>query len=109
MLDVNVEVSPDANTTIKTRPQPKLKEKAEPVITESTESRRRNTKPDLEHCSGDRSKPVGEVAEEEAEEPAEQIARKPKPQSSRWIGVRGRAREAAEALEAEPESSRTGR
>ena len=59
-LDVNVEVSPDANTTIKTRPQPKPKEKAEPVMPKAPkageEIRRagpRSTVP------GDRSKPVG--------------------------------------------------
>ena len=47
-LDVNVEVSPDANTTIKTRPQPKPKEKAEPVMPKAPKPEKKYEEPDLE-------------------------------------------------------------
>lgn len=74
-LDVNVEVSPDANTTIKTRPQPKPKEKAEPVMPKAPKPEKKYEEPDLEALFQETAANLSEeVAEEEAEEPAEQAA-----------------------------------
>ena len=74
-LDVNVEVSPDANTTIKTRPQPKPKEKAEPVMPKAPKPEKKYEEPDLETLFQETAANLSEeVAEEEAEEPAEQAA-----------------------------------
>lgn len=72
-LDVNVEVSPDANTTIKTRPQPKPKEKAEPVMPKP-KAEKKYEEPDLEALFQETAVNLSEeVAEEEAAEPAEQV------------------------------------
>ena len=74
-LDVNVEVSPDANTTIKTRPQPKPKEKAEPVMPKAPKPEKKYEEPDLKALFQETAANLSEkVAEEEAEEPAEQAA-----------------------------------
>ncbi len=74
-LDVNVEVSPDANTTIKTRPQPKPKEKAEPVLPKAPKPEKKYEEPDLEALFQETAANLSEeVAEEEAEEPVEQTA-----------------------------------
>lgn len=72
-LDVNVEVSPDANTTIKTRPQPKPKEKAEPVMPKAPKPEKKYEEPDLEALFQETAANLSEkVAEEEAEEPADE-------------------------------------
>ena len=69
-LDVNVEVSPDANTTIKTRPRPKPKEKAEPVMPKAPKPEKKYEEPDLEALFQETAANLSEeVAEEEAEEP----------------------------------------
>ena len=74
-LDVNVEVSPDANTTIKTRPQPKPKEKAEPVMPKAPKPEKKYEEPDLEALFQETAANLSEeVAEEEAEEPVEPAA-----------------------------------
>lgn len=74
-LDVNVEVSPDANTTIKTRPQPKLKEKAEPVMPKAPKPEKKYEEPDLEALFQETAANLSEeVAEEEADEAVEQTA-----------------------------------
>ena len=103
-LDVNVEVSPDANTTIKTRPQPKPEGKAEPVMPESTEAgeeiRRagpRSTVP------GDRQTCRRKLAEEEAEEPVEPAAEAETAEQPMDPESEAEAREAAEEPQAEAE------
>ena len=74
-LDVNVEVSPDANTTIKTRPRPKPKEKAEPVMPKAPKPEKKYEEPDLEALFQETAANLSEeVAEEEAEEPVEPAA-----------------------------------
>ena len=67
-LDVNVEVSPDANTTIKTRPQPKPKEKAEPVMPKAPKPEKKYEEPDLEEAA----EPADEAETEEITEPADE-------------------------------------
>lgn len=62
-LDVNVEVSPDANTTIKTRPQPKPKEKAEPE---------EDAEPADEAETEEITEPADEAETEEATEPMDE-------------------------------------
>ena len=72
-LDVNVEVSPDANTTIKTRPRPKPKEKAEPVMPKAPKPEKKYEEPDLEALFQETAANLSEeVAEEEAEEPVDE-------------------------------------
>ena len=74
-LDVNVEVSPDANTTIKTRPQPKPKEKAEPVLPKASKPEKKYEEPDLEALFQETAANLSEeVDEEEADEAVEQTA-----------------------------------
>ena len=64
-----------ANTTIKTRPQPKPKEKAEPVMPKAPKPEKKYEEPDLEALFQETAANLSEkVAEEEAEEPAEQAA-----------------------------------
>ena len=66
-LDVNVEIAPDANMTIKTRPQPKPKEKAEPVMPKTREEKTYE-EPDLAALFQETAANLSEeVAEEEAE------------------------------------------
>ena len=66
-LDVNVEIAPDANMTIKTRPQPKPKEKAEPVMPKTREEKTYE-EPDLATLFQETAANLSEeVAEEEAE------------------------------------------
>ena len=66
-LDVNVEIAPDANMTIKTRPQPKPKEKAEPVMLKTREEKTYE-EPDLAALFQETAANLSEeVAEEEAE------------------------------------------
>ena len=76
-LDVNVEVSPDANTTIKTRPQPKPKEKAEPVMPKP-KAEKKYEEPDLEALFQETAANLSEeVAEEEAVEQTAEPAAEP--------------------------------
>ena len=66
-LDVNAEIAPDANMTIKTRPQPKPKEKAEPVMPKTREEKTYE-EPDLAALFQETAANLSEeVAEEEAE------------------------------------------
>ena len=97
-LDVNVEVSPDANTTIKTRPQPKPKEKAEPVMPKAPKPEKKYEEPDLEALF---QETAANLSEEAAEEEAETAEQPMDPESE------AEAREAAEEpqAEAEPEEA----
>lgn len=107
-LDVNVEVSPDANTTIKTRPQPKPKEKAEPVMPKAPKPEKKYEEPDLEALFQETAANLSEeVAEEEAEEPAEQVAEAETAEQPMDPESEAEAREAAEEpqAEAEPEEA----
>lgn len=107
-LDVNVEVSPDANTTIKTRPQPKPKEKAEPVMPKAPKPEKKYEEPDLEALFQETAANLSEeVAEEEAEEPAEQAAEAETAEQPMDPESEAEAREAAEEpqAEAEPEEA----
>lgn len=104
-LDVNVEVSPDANTTIKTRPQPKPKEKAEPVMPKAPKPEKKYEEPDLEALFQETAANLSEeVAEEEAEEPAEQAAEAETAEQPMDPESEAEAREAAEEPQAEAES-----
>lgn len=103
-LDVNVEVSPDANTTIKTRPQPKPKEKAEPVMPKAPKPEKKYEEPDLEALFQETAANLSEeVAEEEAEEPAEQAAEAETAEQPMDPESEAEAREAAEEPQAEAE------
>ena len=107
-LDVNVEVSPDANTTIKTRPQPKPKEKAEPVMPKAPKPEKKYEEPDLEALFQETAANLSEeVAEEEAEEPAEQAAEAETAEQPMDPESEAEARETAEEpqAEAEPEEA----
>lgn len=107
-LDVNVEVSPDANTTIKTRPQPKPKEKAEPVMPKAPKPEKKYEEPDLEALFQETAANLSEeAAEEEAEEPAEQAAEAETAEQPMDPESEAEAREAAEEpqAEAEPEEA----
>lgn len=107
-LDVNVEVSPDANTTIKTRPQPKPKEKAEPIMPKAPKPEKKYEEPDLEALFQETAANLSEeVAEEEAEEPAEQVAEAETAEQPMDPESEAEAREAAEEpqAEAEPEEA----
>lgn len=74
-LDVNVEVAPDANTTIKTKPQPKPKEKAEPVMPKAPKAEKKYEEPDLNALFQETAANLSEeVAEEETKEHAEREA-----------------------------------
>lgn len=103
-LDVNVEVSPDANTTIKTRPQPKPKEKAEPVMPKAPKPEKKYEEPDLEALFQETAANLSEkVAEEEAEEPAEQAAEAETAEQPMDPESEAEARETAEEPQAEAE------
>ena len=104
-LDVNVEVSPDANTTIKTRPQPKPKEKAEPVMPKAPKPEKKYEEPDLEALFQETAANLSEkVAEEEAEEPAEQAAEAETAEQPMDPESEAEAREAAEEPQAEADA-----
>ena len=103
-LDVNVEVSPDANTTIKTRPQPKPKEKAEPVMPKAPKPEKKYEEPDLEALFQETAANLSEeVAEEEAEEPVEPAAEAETAEQPMDPESEAEAREAAEEPQAEAE------
>ena len=107
-LDVNVEVSPDANTTIKTRPQPKPKEKAEPVMPKALKPEKKYEEPDLEALFQETAANLSEeVAEEEAEEPVEPAAEAETAEQPMDPESETEARETAEEpqAEAEPEEA----
>ena len=107
-LDVNVEVSPDANTTIKTRPQPKPKEKAEPVMPKAPKPEKKYEEPDLEALFQETAANLSEeVAEEEAEEPVEPAAEAETAEQPMDPESETEARETAEEpqAEAEPEEA----
>lgn len=107
-LDVNVEVSPDANTTIKTRPRPKPKEKAEPVMPKAPKPEKKYEEPDLEALFQETAANLSEeVAEEEAEEPVEPAAEAETAEQPMDLESEAEAREAAEEpqAEAEPEEA----
>lgn len=107
-LDVNVEVSPDANTTIKTRPRPKPKEKAEPVMPKAPKPEKKYEEPDLEALFQETAANLSEeVAEEEAEEPVEPAAEAETAEQPMDPESEAEAREAAEEpqAEAEPEEA----
>lgn len=107
-LDVNVEVSPDANTTIKTRPQPKPKEKAEPVMPKAPKPEKKYEELDLEALFQETAANLSEeAAEEEAEEPAEQAAEAETAEQPMDPESEAEARETAEEpqAEAEPEEA----
>lgn len=107
-LDVNVEVSPDANTTIKTRPQPKPKEKAEPVMPKAPKPEKKYEEPDLEALFQETAANLSEeVAEEEAEEPVEPAAEAETAEQPMDPESETEAREPAEEpqAEAEPEEA----
>ena len=103
-LDVNVEVSPDANTTIKTRPQPKPKEKAEPVMPKAPKPEKKYEEPDLEALFQETAANLSEeVAEEEAEEPVEPAAEAETAEQPMDPESETEARETAEEPQAEAE------
>lgn len=103
-LDVNVEVSPDANTTIKTRPQPKPKEKAEPVMPKAPKPEKKYEEPDLEALFQETAANLSEeVAEEEAEEPVEPAAEAETAEQPMDPESETEAREPAEEPQAEAE------
>ncbi len=109
-LDVNVEVSPDANTTIKTRPQPKLKEKAEPVMPKAPKPEKKYEEPDLEALFQETAANLSEeVAEEEADEAVEQTA-EPEAEAENAeqpIDPESEAKELEEAEEPQAEAEET--
>ena len=84
-LDVNVEVSPDANTTIKTRPQPKPKEKAEPVMPKAPKPRRNTKSRTSKHCSRRPQQTCRRKLRRKKQKSRLSRQQKPKLQSSRWI------------------------
>ena len=103
-LDVNVEVSPDANTTIKTRPRPKPKEKAEPVMPKAPKPEKKYEEPDLEALFQETAANLSEeVAEEEAEEPVEPAAEAETAEQPMDPESETEARETAEEPQAEAE------
>lgn len=103
-LDVNVEVSPDANTTIKTRPRPKPKEKAEPVMPKAPKPEKKYEEPDLEALFQETAANLSEeVAEEEAEEPVEPAAEAETAEQPMDPESETEAREPAEEPQAEAE------
>lgn len=107
-LDVNVEVSPDANTTIKTRPRPKPKEKAEPVMPKAPKPEKKYEEPDLEALFQETAANLSEeVAEEEAEEPVEPAAEAETAEQPMDPESEAEAREAAEEPQAEAEIEET--